>query len=45
MFQQNKKAELGNLIGNISHQWRDSLTKIGYINLNLRARILQKRDF
>ena len=44
MFQQNKKAELGNLIGNISHQWRDSLTKIGYINLNLRARILQKKE-
>ena len=44
MFQQNKKAELGNLIGNISHQWRDSLTKIGYINLNIRARILQKKE-
>ncbi|CAM4323967.1 Histidine kinase [Arcobacter suis] len=44
MFKQNKKAELGNLIGNISHQWRDSLTKIGYINLNIRARILQKKE-
>lgn len=44
MFQQNKKAELGNLIGSISHQWRDSLTKIGYINLNLRARILKNKD-
>lgn len=44
MFQQNKKAELGNLIGNISHQWRDSITKIGYINLNLRASILQKKE-
>ena len=44
MFQQNKKAELGNLIGNISHQWRDSLTKIGYINLNLRARLLQNKE-
>lgn len=44
MFQQNKKAELGNLIGNISHQWRDSLTKIGYINLNLRAMLLQNKD-
>lgn len=44
MFQQNKQAELGNLIGNISHQWRDSLTKIGYINLNLRARILQNKE-
>ncbi|RXI29661.1 histidine kinase [Arcobacter aquimarinus] len=44
MFQQNKQAELGNLIGNISHQWRDSLTKIGYINLNLRARLLQNKE-
>lgn len=44
MFQQNKKAELGNLIGNISHQWRDSLTKISYINLNLRVRILQNKE-
>ena len=44
MFQQNKKAELGNLIGNISHQWRDSLTKIGYINLNIRARILTNKE-
>ena len=43
VFQQNKKAELGNLIANISHQWRDSLTKIGYINLNLRTRILTKK--
>ena len=44
MFQQNKKAELGNLIGNISHQWRDSITKIGYINLNLRTRILKDKE-
>jgi ABC-type amino acid transport substrate-binding protein len=44
MFQQNKQAELGNLIGNISHQWRDSLTKIGYINLNIRAKILQEKE-
>ena len=43
LFQQNKQAELGKLIGNISHQWRDSLTKIGYINLNLRTRILTKK--
>ena len=44
LFKQNKQAELGNLIANISHQWRDSLTKIGFINLNLRARILQKKE-
>ena len=44
MFQQNKKAELGNLIGNISHQWRDSITKIGYINLNLRAKLFKNEE-
>ena len=44
MFQQNKKAELGNLIGNISHQWRDSITKIGYINLNLRAKLFKNQE-
>lgn len=37
MFQQNKQAELGSLIGNISHQWRDGLSQISAINLNLRA--------
>ncbi len=44
LFQQSKQAELGNLIANISHQWRDSLTKISYINLTLRAKIV-KKDF
>lgn len=44
LIEQNKKAELGNLIGNISHQWRDSLAKIGYINLNLMIRVSQKKD-
>lgn len=39
MFHSSKQAELGNLIANISHQWRDSLTKISYINLTLRAKI------
>jgi two-component system, NarL family, sensor histidine kinase EvgS len=44
LFQQSKQAELGNMIANISHQWRDSLTKISYINLTLRAKIA-KKDF
>ena len=44
MFQQSKQAELGNLIASISHQWRDSLTKIGYINLNLRVMVLNNKE-
>ena len=39
IFQQNKQAELRKLIGNISHQWRDSLSKIAYINLNIRTKL------
>ena len=39
LFQQNKQAELGKLIGNISHQWRDSLSKIAYINLHIRTKL------
>jgi len=35
MFQQSKQAELGSLIANISHQWRDGIAKVGYINLRL----------
>ena len=33
MMQQTKKAELGELIGNISHQWREPLSNISSINL------------
>lgn len=33
MMQQAKKAELGELIGNISHQWREPLSKLSGINL------------
>jgi two-component system, NarL family, sensor histidine kinase EvgS len=39
MFQQNKEAEVGSLIGNISHQWRDSLTNISSINLGILAKL------
>lgn len=39
LFQNQKQAELGKLIANISHQWRDSLTKIGYINLTTMAKL------
>jgi len=33
MMQQAKKAELGELIGNISHQWREPLSHLSGINL------------
>lgn len=34
---QNKFAELGELIGNIAHQWRQPLTRLSLILQNLRA--------
>lgn len=39
MFQQNKQAEVGNLVANISHQWRDGLSSIGAINLSIMAKL------
>ncbi len=43
LFQQSKQAALGALIATISHQWRESLTKISYANLTFRAHILQHK--
>lgn len=43
LFAQTKQAELGKLIANISHQWRDGLTKIGYINLTTMAKLKMNR--
>ena len=43
LFEQTKQAELGRLIANISHQWRDGLTKIGYINLTTMAKLKMKK--
>lgn len=43
LFQNKKEAELGKLIANISHQWRDSLTKISYINLTTLAKLKLKQ--
>jgi signal transduction histidine kinase len=42
LFQNKKQAELGKLIANISHQWRDSLTKISYINLTILLKLKLK---
>lgn len=33
LFQASKEAEIGRIIGNISHQWRGTLAKIGALNL------------
>lgn len=35
--QQSKQAELGSLIGNISHQWREPLSNLSSINLMMMA--------
>lgn len=42
VFEQNKKAELGNLIANISHQWRDSLSEISSLNMFVMAQLQNK---
>lgn len=44
LFQKEKEAEIGKLIANISHQWRDSLTKISYINLTTIAKLELKQE-
>jgi two-component system, NarL family, sensor histidine kinase EvgS len=44
LFQNQKQAELGKLIANISHQWRDSLTKISYINLTTTAKLTMNQE-
>ena len=44
LFQSEKEAEIGKLIANISHQWRDSLTKISYINLTTIAKLKLKQE-
>jgi len=39
LFQAQKKGEIGSLLGNISHQWRDGLTAINAINMHARAQL------
>lgn len=39
LFQKTKQAEIGNLIANISHQWREPLSKLSSINLLTIAKI------
>ncbi len=39
LFQNRKQAEIGNLIANISHQWREPLSKLSSINLLTIAKL------
>ncbi len=39
LYQKAKQAEIGNLIANISHQWREPLSKLSSINLLTIAKI------
>lgn len=39
LFQASKEAEIGRIIGNISHQWRGTLAKIGALNLLTLAQL------
>ena len=39
LVQKHKQAELGILVGNIAHQWRDGLSSIGSKNMFLLAKI------
>ncbi len=35
LFQMSKKAEIGSLVASISHQWRDGIVNVNYVNLRL----------
>jgi two-component system, NarL family, sensor histidine kinase EvgS len=39
LFQKTKQAEIGNLIANISHQWREPLSRLSSINLLVMAKL------
>ncbi|MFH0708780.1 MAG: ABC transporter substrate-binding protein [Pseudomonadota bacterium] len=39
VLQKSKQAELGNMIANISHQWREPLSKLSSINLLTMAKL------
>ncbi|WP_419764345.1 MAG: PAS domain S-box protein [Arcobacter sp.] len=42
LFLQSRNASIGELIGNIAHQWREPLAEIGAIHTNLHATLLIK---
>jgi PAS domain S-box-containing protein len=44
LFLQSRYASVGELVGNITHQWRQPLNEIGAIQANVKASILYKGD-
>ncbi|WP_373070664.1 PAS domain S-box protein [Sulfurimonas sp.] len=42
LFLQSRQASVGELVGNIAHQWREPLAEIGSIQTNLKATLLFK---
>jgi len=38
MVHQSKLASMGEMLGNIAHQWRQPLTRLGYILMNIEAK-------
>ena len=44
LIKQEQKAKIGELLGNISHQWKNGLTQIGSLNIELLLRYHMKQD-
>lgn len=42
LFLQSRQASVGELVGNIAHQWREPIAEIGSIQTNLKATLLFK---
>ena len=42
LFQQSKLASLGEMIGNIAHQWRQPVNAVGALNMQLETMLMQK---
>ncbi|MBN2963537.1 transporter substrate-binding domain-containing protein [Sulfurospirillum sp. T05] len=44
LFQKNRQAELVDVVANISHQWRDSLSHISSLNLLLKTKLMLDKE-
>ena len=44
LIEQKRKAEIGELLGNISHQWKNGLTQISSLNLEMILMYQLKQD-
>ncbi len=43
LVHQSKLASMGEMLGNIAHQWRQPLTRMGYILMNIEAKDKEER--